>query len=189
MAAPPELPEAALALIRRFEGWSATPYRCPAGYWTIGFGALRDAAGAPVTATTPPLDRAAGEALLARDLAAVGAAVARMVRVPLAPEAFGALVSFAYNLGPGRLRASTLLRRLNAGDRAAAAAEFPRWCMAGGRRLPGLVRRREAERLLFLSAPPAGPPPPAAPDARFTRFLRGFTAGAAGRWPVPPGPR
>ena len=71
------------------------------------------------------------------------------VKVPLNPNQFGALTSFTYNLGAGNLRSSTLLRKLNAGDYAGAAAEFARWNKAGGKVLKGLTRRRAAERALF----------------------------------------
>lgn len=174
---------AARALIRRFEGWQPAPYLCPAGVWSIGWGSVRDAAGGLVTAATPPIPPEVGEALLDRDLAAVGGAVARLVTVPLTAGERAALLSFTYNLGPLRLRASTLRRLLNAGDRAGAAEEFPKWTMAGGRRLPGLVRRRAAERQVFLGeAPPAAPPAPA-PAGPLAAFLGGFAAGQAGRWP------
>ena len=66
---------------------------------------------------------------------------------------FRSLVSFFFNLGLGALGDSTLLRKLNAGDYQGAADEFPRWVKAGGQTLPGLVKRRDAERALFLSQP------------------------------------
>ena len=72
-----------------------------------------------------------------------------MVKVPLNENQHGALVSFTYNLGAGNLGSSTLLRKLNAGDYAGAAAEFPRWNKAGGKELAGLTRRRAAEKALF----------------------------------------
>lgn len=86
---------------------------------------------------------------LRRDVRQFERAVARQVRVPLTQGQFDALVSFAFNLGEGALAQSTLLRLLNAGDYAGAAAQFDRWNKAGGRVLPGLVRRRAAERALF----------------------------------------
>jgi lysozyme len=72
------------------------------------------------------------------------------VHVPLTQNQFDALVSFVFNLGVGNFRTSTLLKKLNAGDNDGAAQEFGRWIHAGGKALPGLVRRREAERALFL---------------------------------------
>ena len=73
---------------------------------------------------------------------------------------YDAMISFTFNLGPGNLRSSTLLKKLNAGDRAGAADEFLKWTKAGGKTLPGLVKRREAERALFLT-PMVDPRPPA----------------------------
>ncbi|MCY1458796.1 Lysozyme RrrD [compost metagenome] len=78
--------------------------------------------------------------------------VERLVQVPLTGNQWDALVSFTYNLGAANLESSTLLRLLNAGDYVGAAGQFPRWNKAGGKVLPGLVRRREAERVLFLEA-------------------------------------
>jgi lysozyme len=72
-----------------------------------------------------------------------------MTKVPLKQHQFDALVSFAYNVGVGNLRSSTLLRKLNAGDYDGAALEFHRWNRSKGKVLPGLVRRRAAEALLF----------------------------------------
>ena len=83
-----------------------------------------------------------------RDLVQYEDAVKRAVRVPVNENQFAALVSFTYNIGAGSLSRSTLLRKLNDGDYAGAADEFPRWNKAGGRVLNGLVRRRAAEREL-----------------------------------------
>ena len=77
--------------------------------------------------------------------------VSNLVKVKLTQGQFDALVSFAYNLGARALSTSTLLQKLNAGDYTGAADEFPRWNKAGGKVLPGLTWRREAERALFLS--------------------------------------
>ena len=80
-------------------------------------------------------------------------AVTRNVTVQLNQDQFDALVSFTFNLGEGNLKQSTLLQKVNAGDFAGAAKEFPRWNKAGGQVLPGLVRRRASEALLFQSIP------------------------------------
>jgi GH24 family phage-related lysozyme (muramidase) len=77
--------------------------------------------------------------------------VLAIVRVPLDDAQFGALASFAFNLGVPNLRASTLLKKLNEGDYAGASAEFARWVRAGGRVLSGLVERRNAECEFFLA--------------------------------------
>lgn len=89
------------------------------------------------------------EILLKADLQAAEAAVSRLVHVPLTQGQFDALVSFVFNLGGGRLAASTLLRRLNRKDYDGAAEQFSKWVFGGGKKLPGLIARREAERQLF----------------------------------------
>lgn len=73
------------------------------------------------------------------------------VKVPLSQNQFDALVSFIFNLGSAKFEGSTLLKKLNAGDYAGAADEFGKWVNAGGRKLAGLVKRRAAEKALFLS--------------------------------------
>lgn len=85
------------------------------------------------------------DALTRADLATADAAVRRLVRVPLNDWQRAALIDFTYNVGAGNLATSTLLRRLNAGDYAGACAEYSRWVYGGGRKLPGLVNRREAD--------------------------------------------
>lgn len=80
-------------------------------------------------------------------------AVTRNVTVQLNQDQFDALVSFTFNLGEGNLKQSTLLKKVNAGDFAGAAKEFPRWNKADGKVLAGLVRRRASEALLFQSVP------------------------------------
>lgn len=137
------LSEAGLALIRECEGFRADAYRDAAGVWTIGYGH---------TGGVRPGDRVTPEeaaSLLRADAAIAEAAVARAVGVPLSQGQFDALVSFTFNLGAPALEASTLLRRLNAGNVPGAAAEFARWCHAGRAVLPGLVTRRARERALF----------------------------------------
>lgn len=132
-------------LVKRFEGFRSKPYRCPAGIATIGYGHTEG-----VTLSDPPITEEEAAALLHRDIQIFGAGVLRLVTVPLTQGQFDALVSFAYNVGLGNLQRSTLLRKLNAGDYAAAADEFSRWTRArGGQILAGLVRRRTAERGLF----------------------------------------
>jgi lysozyme len=139
----------AVNLVTDFEGFSAVPYQDPAGVWTIGYGSTRDADGNPVCATTPNITQAAARKLVDRDLRSAFAEVAGDVKVALTPFQEGALADFVYNLGAGNFRSSTLLRLLNAGDYAGAAAQFARWDMAGGRVLAGLLRRRQAETELF----------------------------------------
>jgi lysozyme len=94
--------------------------------------------------------------LLREDSAWAAAAVRRYVTEPISQPQFDALVSFTFNVGTEAFRTSTLLRRLNAGDCHAAAAQFDRWIRARGRVLPGLVKRRAAERALFEADCPVG---------------------------------
>ena len=98
-------------------------------------------------------------------------AVRRLVKVPLTANQYDALVSFCYNCGEGNLAKSTLLKSVNAGDHAGAAAEFHRWNKGGGKVLPGLTRRRASESLLYQGIPDlnydgkADPTPPKRADA------------------------
>lgn len=117
--------------------------------------------------------------LLAADLAEAEQAVAAGVRVPLSDNEFAALVSLAFNIGRRSFTRSTLRRRLNAGDRLGAAAEFARWSKAGGEVLPGLVRRRAAEAALFLQADDAATRPAAQP----TESPDGIAAQSKRSWP------
>jgi GH24 family phage-related lysozyme (muramidase) len=86
-------------------------------------------------------------------MAGFEAAVRRLVKVPLEPWQYDALVSFAYNCGEGNLGKSTLLKKVNANDFAGAAKEFAKWNKGGGKVLAGLTRRRASEALLFQNIP------------------------------------
>lgn len=148
-----------IALIKHHEGVRLTAYADPVGVLTIGYGHT-SAAGAPQVTPGMKITQAGADAILRQDLAKFEKYVTDAVKVPLNQNEFDALVSFTFNLGPGNLRSSTLLKKLNAGDRAGAADEFLKWTKAGGKTLPGLVKRREAERALFLT-PMVDPRPPA----------------------------
>ena len=142
-------------LIAGFEGFVPRPYNDAAGHATIGFGHLLHRG--PVTATDKArwgtISRDRGIALLLQDAREAERAVAEAVRVTLTQEQFDALVSFVFNVGAGAFRSSTLLKKLNRGDEREAADELLRWTRAGGRVLEGLLRRRRAERALFLLNP------------------------------------
>jgi lysozyme len=142
--------EAGLAIIKHFEGFSPAPYLDPIGIPTIGYGSIWGLDLARVTMTHPDISEGDGEILLARMLQHTERAVRRLIRVPLSEGQFSALVSFTYNLGSGNLQASTLRQKANRGDLIGAADEFPKWRLAGGRILRGLVRRRAEERELWL---------------------------------------
>lgn len=129
--------------------------------WTIGWGDT-----APDVRPGLRIDQAEADRRYARRMAGeFEPAVRRAVKVQLTQRQFDALVSIFYNAGADALGKSTLVRLLNAGDTAGAAAEFPRWNKSGGAVLKGLQRRREAERLLFLGSAPK--PAIAAALARF----------------------
>jgi len=136
--------DAGIALIQEFEGLRLASYRDPVGVWTVGYGH---------TKTARPGQRISieqAEQLLRDDLAVFEACVRRAVLVELNQNEADALISLAFNVGCGAVARSTLVRKINAGDRKGAADEFLRWDKAGGKRLQGLARRRRAERELFL---------------------------------------
>jgi len=138
----------ALALIREFEGLRTTAYRDGGGVLTIGYGHT-SAAGAPTVKAGMKISEPEAVEILRRDVGLFEKAVAKMVKVPLTENQFGALVSFTFNLGEDQVGSSTLIRKLNAGDYAGAAEQFDRWIYDNGKVEKGLVRRRAAERALF----------------------------------------
>lgn len=133
-----------LDLVKRFEGCFLKAYKCPANVWTIGYGH---------TKTVKPgqlITHEEAEELLKKDMKEFENHVNKLVKVELTQNQFDALVSFTFNVGAGALKRSTLLKKLNRGDYDGAANEFRRWNRGGGRVLRGLVRRRAAEKDLFL---------------------------------------
>lgn len=133
---------------RAFEGFRPRPYLCPAGVPTIGYGTTIYPDGKRVTLSDAGVTRAIASAYLNDDLSRLMPWV--LVLCPgLSENRLAALLDFAYNLGVGRLRASTLLKKVNAGDWSAAKVEILKWNKAGGKILPGLVKRREAEARLL----------------------------------------
>jgi GH24 family phage-related lysozyme (muramidase) len=138
-----------ISLIKQFEGLRLTAYQDSVGVWTIGYGWTQPVDGKPIRPGMTIKEETA-ERLLRTGLVGYESDVSKLVKVKLTQGQFDALVSFAYNLGTRALSTSTLLQKLNAGDYAGAADEFPRWNKAGGKVLPGLTLRREAERALFL---------------------------------------
>lgn len=143
--------KAGLDLIKRFEGFKAAPYMCPANKPTIGYGSCFYADGRPVTLKDDPITEHEADALLSETLVQYEQAVTKAAKVPLSQGMFDALVSFAYNVGAANMASSTMIRKLNAGDIKGASAEFDRWVYGGGVRLAGLTKRRDAEQALFLS--------------------------------------
>ena len=139
----------AIDLIKQFEGFRSESYQDTVGVWTIGYGTTR-INGQPVTAGMTITQQQALE-LVQQEVNKLTRQINIIVAVPINDNQLNALVDFAYNLGFNALKTSTLIRKLNAGDYNGAADQFDRWVYAGGKILPGLVRRREAEKQLFVS--------------------------------------
>lgn len=137
-----------LNLIKEFEGVRLTAYKCPADVWTIGIGHT-SAAGAPEVKPGMTITLQEAYDILNSDLGQYEDAVNKLVKVPLTQNQFDALVSFVYNVGVGAFQKSTLLKKLNDGQYNAVPGELMKWTKAGGKELPGLVRRRRAEAALW----------------------------------------
>ena len=135
--------EEGLALIKKFEGCELEAYQCSAGVWTIGYGHTKGVE----EGMTITKDQA--EQMLLEELVEYEVAVEEAVDNQLDQCMFDALVSWTYNLGPTNLNNSTMLKVLNAGEYDEVPAQIKRWNKAGGKVLQGLIRRREAEALLF----------------------------------------
>ena len=137
--------QAGIDLITSFEGCRLTAYQDSVGVWTIGYGHTSGVyQGMTITEEE-------AIAFLRQDLKTAENAVNNNVTYGINQNQFDALVSFTFNVGTGNFTSSTLLKKLNAGDVNGAANEFDRWIYAGGQVLEGLVRRRAAEKQMFLS--------------------------------------
>ena len=147
-----EISEKWIDLIIKFEGFSAKPYLCPAGVPTIGYGSTYYTDGRKVTLDDKPIAKERARYILCKQVNDhYGKAVNRYVQVEITQNQFDALCSFAYNVGVGNLKSSTLLKKLNNGDYEGASNEFLKWTRSKGKVLNGLARRREAEKKLFDS--------------------------------------
>ena len=141
-----------LEIIKRHEGLRLKPYLCPAGVPTIGYGATYYLNGESVDMSDPPITEVYAEFILNQMLHRYERGVIRYVIPEINQNQFDALVSFAYNLGLGALKGSTLLKRVNANPcDENIKYQFKRWVRAGGRILKGLVRRRNEEAELYFS--------------------------------------
>lgn len=140
----------ALVIARTFEGCRLTPYLDPAGIPSIGYGTTHYEDGTAVTLADPAISQARAESLLMNDMRRALISTLKLCPGAVTASQQAALADFCYNLGAGRLSASTLRRRVNAGD-PQAAGEFAKWIYGGGSRLNGLVARRQAEALEFDS--------------------------------------
>jgi lysozyme len=141
------IPDFLLALIRKFEGLRLKPYRCPAGVPTIGYGHT----GPDVRMDMKPISEADAEAMLHRDADVFYRAAGKLS--PLlwleGDAKHSAIADFCFNLGTTRYKASTLKRRIDAGDWHGATEELQKWVWGGGKKLPGLIARRAAEAALL----------------------------------------
>jgi lysozyme len=139
------IPRNAIVLAKSFEGFSSTPYLCPAGFWTIGYGHLCKKDHSKITEEQ-------GETYLSDDLTKAYYATIRLCPVLLTEDEkrLGAIVDFAFNLGSGRLQQSTLRRMINQKRWVEASYQLQRWVYGGGKKLPGLIRRRKAESLFLI---------------------------------------
>ncbi len=139
-----EVPSNTVDLAIAFEGFYAKPYICPAGFWTIGYGHLCQKNHLEIT-------KKQGEILLAEDLQDALVGTLRVCPILTAvPETWlGAIVDFTFNLGIGRLQTSTLRRVINQENWDEVPFQLSRWVYGGGKKLSGLVRRRQAESVYF----------------------------------------
>lgn len=147
MSAVSEAVEIAASLCRPFEGLRLKPYICPAGYPTIGYGTVFKPDGTKVTMEDAPITKETAEEWLLSELqtnylAGVLKASPSLIAYP---RALGAMADFAYNLGVARYRGSTLRKRVDAQDWSGAREQLMLWTRGGGKVLPGLVKRRQAE--------------------------------------------
>ena len=151
--------EATIALIKRWEGFRAAAYRCPAGHWTIGYGITAMAGIGVKPAPGMRVTEAEADRHLRQALDRFAAQIRPAITAPINENEFGAFLSLAYNIGPGGFRGSSALRHFNAGDKARAAASIKLWNKAtvNGKKvtMQGLVNRRADEVRLFLT--PAAP--------------------------------
>jgi lysozyme len=140
-----------LQLIRKYEGYKTTPYRCPAGLYTVGYGHVIGNGLQLPDEWNRTLSLGEINELLRTDLARFERGVLRYCPVYLTQPQFDALVSFSFNLGLGVLQRSTLRQKILRKDGEGAAKEILRYDKVGGRPLKGLTRRRQAEYNLFTS--------------------------------------
>ena len=138
-----EISQEGIALIKKFEGCELEAYKCAAGVWTIGYGSTKG------VKESDSISQEDADKLLMDELKEYESYVNDFVEVDLEQNQFDALVSWVFNLGPANLKASTLLKVLNSKDYEGVPLQIKRWNKAGGKVLQGLIRRREAESLLF----------------------------------------
>jgi lysozyme len=139
-----QVSEQGLNLIKAFEGFRSAPYRCPGGYQTIGYGHV-----IKPYETWETITEDDAYLLLCKDVGIASRAVHRLIHVPLNQNQFDALTSFTFNMGTGVLQRSTVRSCVNRGEHDVVPYELMKWVRAGGRIVPGLVKRRGIEARLY----------------------------------------
>lgn len=137
----------ALTLIKKYEGFSAKTYICPAGKTTIGYGHVLKSGEKFLRA----ISKQDAEEILKKDVEITETELEKLITINITQNQFDALVSLAYNIGSGNFAKSTLLKLLNTGDIKATSEQFNRWIYSNGKVLDGLKTRREEEKLLFCT--------------------------------------
>jgi lysozyme len=140
-----------IKLIKHFEGYREKPYKCSAGFWTVGYGHLITRGAELPSSWNRAFSSGEIDDLLRADLQRFELGVLRMLR-PMQPtqSVFNSAVSFSFNLGLGTFQRSSVRSALIRGDKKRAGEVLLKYCRAGGKILPGLVRRREAEYALLM---------------------------------------
>lgn len=147
-----QISEKGLDLIKKYESFRNNPYLCPAGIPTIGYGATYYPDGTKVTLKDKPITIKEAEELLKVTVIKFEDGVTDMVKKPINQNQFDALVSFAYNLGVKALKGSTLMKKVNKNPSdESIKTEFGKWVNANGKKLKGLVKRRNEEAYLYFS--------------------------------------
>ena len=138
-----QISQEGLALIKKFEGCELEAYKCPAGVWTIGYGHTKD------VKEGDKINKDEANYLLQEEMIEFESYIDDMVEVELNQSQYDALCAWVYNLGPSNLGSSTLLKVLNEGKYEEVPQQIKRWNKSNGEVLNGLIKRREAEALLF----------------------------------------
>ena len=131
-------------IIKMYEGLKLQPYLCPAGLLTVGYGSTL------AGKLNRQITREEAEQFLKLDVEEAEKGMSPLIKIECSENEWSALVSFVFNVGVGNFKNSTLLKVLNQRDKKEAANQFARWVFAAGKILPGLQKRRDAEKELFL---------------------------------------
>lgn len=139
-----------IGIIKEFEGFRSSAYKCSAGVWTVGYGST--VINGDKVKACDKVSREEAERLLRVEANRLAGELKKIILVPLNQNQIDALISFTYNIGLSAFSKSTMLKLINAKEFNAASFQFDRWNKANGRVLPGLVARRNKEEELFTSS-------------------------------------